>query len=209
MNPGPLCRQAIILAGVLLCLTPAAARADDETPAPVQAVPAVDLARYLGKWYEIARFPLFFQRVCVGDTTAEYGQRADGDISVTNRCRTEEGFSQIVGRAWAVEGSANARLKVQFFWPFRADYWVIGLADDYRWAVVGNPNRRYLWILSRTPTLPAEQLAAAEAAARAQGFDLRQLSYTHQSGDTAALKGAQDNADTSAPSPAKGTDTPR
>ncbi len=117
----------------------------------MRTVAEVDLARYAGKWYEVAAFPMFFQRQCVGDTTAEYGLRPDGDISVRNRCRTESGFDEATARAWAVEGSGNARLKVQFFWPFRADYWVIGLDDGYRWAVVGNPERKYLWILSRTP----------------------------------------------------------
>jgi apolipoprotein D and lipocalin family protein len=161
-----------------LALTAGAALAE---PAPVQAVAAVDLGRYAGKWYEIAAFPMFFQRQCVGDTTAEYARRSDGDLSVVNRCRTEDGFDEATAKAWPVEGGGNARLKVQFFWPFRADYWVIGLDADYRWAVVGNPGRKYLWILSRTPRLPQEQLDAALASARAQGFDLAKLRYTMQS----------------------------
>ncbi len=158
---------------ILLFGTPALAETS-----PVQTVPAVDLARYVGKWYEVAAFPMFFQRNCVGDTTAEYALRPDGDISVVNRCRTEDGFDEATARAWAVEGSGNARLKVSFFWPFRADYWVIGLDSGYRWAVVGNPERKYLWILSRTPKLPQDQLESALASARAQGFDLAQLRYT-------------------------------
>jgi apolipoprotein D and lipocalin family protein len=147
---------------------------------PVQPVAAVDLGRYAGKWYEIASFPMFFQRKCVGDTTAQYALKPDGEISVLNRCRTEDGFDQAEGTAWAVEGGANARLKVSFFWPFRADYWVIGLDANYRWAVVGNPNRKYLWILSRTPRLPQEDLELALQSARAQGYDLAQLRYTKQ-----------------------------
>lgn len=147
---------------------------------PVQSVPSVDLGRYVGKWYEVAAFPMFFQRKCVGDATAEYALRPDGEISVVNRCRTEEGFDEAVGRAWAVEGTGNAQLKVSFFWPFRADYWVVGLAEDYQWAVVGNPNRKYLWILSRTPQLPKEQLDKALQAATRQGFDLAELKYTPQ-----------------------------
>lgn len=166
-----------VIRSIALALAFCAAPAFAEPPS-VQTVPAVDLARYAGKWYEIASFPMFFQRQCVGDTTAEYALRPDGDISVRNRCRTEDGFDEATARAWAVDGSGNARLKVQFFWPFRADYWVIGLDDGYRWAVVGNPGRKYLWILSRTPTLPPEQLEAALASARAQAFDLEQLRYT-------------------------------
>jgi apolipoprotein D and lipocalin family protein len=147
-------------------------------PLPVQSVPGVDLGRYVGRWYEIAAFPMYFQRKCIGDTTAEYALRPDGDITVVNRCRTADGFDEAVGKAWAVEGSRNSRLKVSFFWPFRADYWVVGLDDDYRWAVVGNPNRKYLWILARTPALPADQLERALQAAGSQGFDLTQLKYT-------------------------------
>jgi apolipoprotein D and lipocalin family protein len=164
---------------LLLAFSLAALSALADAP-PVRTVAAVDLARYAGKWYEIAAYPMFFQRQCVGDTTAEYGQRPDGDISVRNRCRTEDGFDEATARAWAVEGSGNARLKVQFFWPFRADYWVIGLDDGYRWAVVGNPARKYLWILSRTPQLPADQLDKALASAREQGYDLAPLRYTKQ-----------------------------
>jgi apolipoprotein D and lipocalin family protein len=150
--------------------------------APVRSVDAVDLNRYAGQWYEIAAFPMFFQRQCTGDTTATYGLKANGDISVLNRCRTKDGEDQAEGSAWPAMAGDNAKLKVSFFWPFRADYWVIGLDADYRWAVVGNPNRKYLWVLSRTPVLPKPQLDAALATASAQGYDLSQLKYTAQSG---------------------------
>jgi len=147
---------------------------------PVASVPALDLARYAGKWYEIASFPMFFQRQCIGDTTAEYGLTPEGSVSVTNRCRTDSGFDEARGKATVVEDTGNARLKVSFFWPFRSDYWVLGLDADYRWAVVGNPNRKYLWVLSRTPQLPKHLLDAALKAAATQGFDLTQLRYTVQ-----------------------------
>jgi apolipoprotein D and lipocalin family protein len=148
--------------------------------APVVSVPAVDLARYSGKWFEIASFPMFFQRNCVADTTAEYAPAPDGGITVRNRCRTDKGFDDATGKATAVEGFGNGRLKVSFFWPFKADYWIVGLDPEYRWAVVGNPNRKYLWVLSRTSGLPPELLQAALASASAQGFDLSQLRYTPQ-----------------------------
>lgn len=147
---------------------------------PVASVAEVDLARYVGKWYEIASFPMYFQRNCVGDTTAEYAITPERELAVTNRCRTDSGFDEAQGRAWAVTGGNNARLKVSFFWPFRSDYWVIGLDTDYRWAVVGNPDRKYLWILSRTPQLERSLLDAALKAATLQGFDLKQLKYTLQ-----------------------------
>jgi apolipoprotein D and lipocalin family protein len=147
---------------------------------PVASVPSVDLARYTGKWYEIASFPMFFQRKCIADTTAEYTPAPEGAISVRNRCRTESGFDEALGKATVVEGFNNSRLKVSFFWPFKADYWVVGLDPEYRWAVVGNPSRKYLWVLSRTPQLAAPLLEAALASATAQGFDLTQLRYTPQ-----------------------------
>jgi len=146
--------------------------------APVASVPSVDLVRYGGRWFEIASFPMFFQRNCVADTTAEYAPAAGGEISVRNRCRTKSGFDEATGKATVVEGFGNSRLKVSFFWPFKADYWIVGLDSEYRWAVVGNPNREYLWVLSRTAQLPPGLLEAALASASAQGFDLSQLRYT-------------------------------
>ena len=171
------------LASVLLAACPLLTLAQ----APVASVPSVDLARYAGKWFEIASFPMFFQRNCIGDTTAEYAAADNGAIRVRNRCRTDSGFDEANGKATVVEGSGNSRLLVSFFWPFKADYWVVGLDPEYRWAVVGNPNRKYLWVLSRTAQLPPAQLEAALASARAQGFDLGELRYTAQ---TAAGKPA-------------------
>jgi apolipoprotein D and lipocalin family protein len=164
----------------LMALTCAFLCLSVQAQTPVASVPQVDLARYVGKWHEIASFPMFFQRKCVGNTTAEYARNSDGSVAVTNRCDTADGSTQAQGKATVVDGTGNAQLKVSFFWPFRADYWVIGLDPDYRWAVVGNPNRNYLWVLSRTPTLPPELLDAALLSAKTQGFDLSQLKYTRQ-----------------------------
>lgn len=147
---------------------------------PVASVAAVDLVRYSGKWFEIANFPMFFQRHCLADTTAQYTPAPDGSITVHNRCRTSTGFDDATGKATVVEGFGNSRLKVSFFWPFKGDYWVLGLDPQYRWAVVGNPNRDYLWLLSRTPQLDQAMLEEALATARAQGFDLSRLHYTPQ-----------------------------
>ncbi len=148
-----------------------------QTPA---SVPLVDLERYAGRWYEIAAFPMFFQRQCKGDTSADYSPLPEGRIAIKNRCRTESGFDEANGKATVVDGTGNAQLKVSFFWPFRSDYWIFGLDADYRWAVVGNPNRKYLWILSRTPVLEKSLLETALKSAVAQGFDLDQLRYTPQ-----------------------------
>ena len=179
-------KTALIATLLSIVSLPALAQSPQINSVPVASVASVDLARYVGKWFEIGSFPMFFQRDCVGDTTAEYTLAPDGRVKVNNRCRSQKGFDEAIGTATVVDGFANSRLKVSFFWPFKADYWVIGLDADYRWAVVGNPNRKYLWVLSRTPQLPKPLLEAALAAATAQGFDLSQLRYTMQGEGLAA-----------------------
>lgn len=157
---------------------------------PVRTVEAVDLSRYAGEWFEVSRFPNRFQRDCAGGVTARYTARADGRIDVANRCLDGNGrVVEALGVARVVDRRTSAKLKVRFapawlsFVPFVwGDYWVIGLADDYSWAVVGSPDRAYLWVLSRTPVLPAPHLANALAAARASGFDVARLMSTHQPG---------------------------
>ncbi|MBL8491765.1 MAG: lipocalin family protein [Rhodocyclaceae bacterium] len=184
-GPRPLCAFALgICVALPLSLATPALHADDAPP--VASVRALNLERYAGRWHEIAAFPMFLQRNCIADTTAHYALTPQGEVAVTNRCRTADGFDEARGKATVVEGSRNARLKVSFFWPFRSDYWVVGLDPDYRWAVVGNPNRKYLWILSRTPALAPELLDAALKAAAGQGYDLGQLKYTMQGGATPA-----------------------
>jgi apolipoprotein D and lipocalin family protein len=155
---------------------------------PVQTVEAVDLQRYAGTWHEIARFPNSFQdgrgRRCVA-TTAEYALRPDGQVAVTNRCLdAADGNRETVARgtAYAVAGGNNAKLRVSFFWPFYGDYWVIGLDPAYRWAVVGSPDRQFLWILSREPAMAAGDYAQAVGIAAAQGFDVARLQPTPQAG---------------------------
>lgn len=152
---------------------------------PVRTVPFVDLDRYAGEWFEIARFENRFQRQCVGDVRASYARRSDGRIDVVDRCRTAEGQTEARGVARLVDEQTHARLKVRFTpawlsWlpPVWGDYWIIGLASDYSWAVVGDPGREYLWILARTPRLDAESIAAARAAAQDNGFDVGRLVQT-------------------------------
>lgn len=122
---------------------------------PLSVVPHVDLRRYTGTWYEIASFPNRFQKGCVA-TKATYGLREDGKISVLNECRRKSldgKLSTVSGKAKIADTTTNAKLKVTFFWPFYGDYWIIDLGTDYEYAVVGHPDRTYLWILSRTPTM--------------------------------------------------------
>jgi apolipoprotein D and lipocalin family protein len=107
---------------------------------PLTTVPSVDLKRYVGTWYEIARYPNRFQKKCVGDTTADYTLLANGNIQVVNSCREANGkMNTARGKAKIVDRTSNARLKVTFFWPFYGDYWIVGLAPDYSYAIVGEP----------------------------------------------------------------------
>ena len=163
------------------------------TAAPVHAqevvtVPSVDLKRYVGKWYEIARFPNSFQKKCIANVTAEYRARTDGDIDVTNRCKVEGGvLDQTDGLARVIEGSHNAKLQVRFAPAWLAwfplvwgDYWVIDLDADYSVATVGTPSRDYLWILARKPALSTGEYEAAVNNATKQGFDTSKLVKTPQ-----------------------------
>jgi apolipoprotein D and lipocalin family protein len=145
------------------------------------AIAALDVDRYLGRWYEIASFPMFFQRMCVSDTTADYSKQGEDKIGVLNRCRKQDGsFAEADGHASVVPHSGNAKLRVSFFWPFAADYWVFGLGEDYQWALVGNPNHKYLWLLSRSQTINHQDLNTALEIAKEQGFDISKLNYTLQ-----------------------------
>lgn len=160
----------------------AAAEANPKQPAPLQTVTHVDLKRYTGTWYEIASYPQRFQKGCTA-TTAVYTLREDGMIQVVNRCNRDslDGRETIArGRARVVDHVSNAKLKVTFFWPFWGDYWIIDLDPDYRYAVVGHPSRKYLWILSRTRTMEPDVYATIVGRLRAQGYDVSKLQLTIQ-----------------------------
>jgi len=154
---------------------------------PVQTVEKVDLARYVGKWFEIARFPNKFQRQCLGEVRAVYSVRPDGRLDVVNGCRTDDGVTEARGVARVVDPRTDAKLKVRFAPAFLSflpvvwgDYWVLGLAPDYSWATVGSPDRKYLWILGRTPSIGTEAYGAALEAAKSNGFDVTHLIRTEQ-----------------------------
>lgn len=152
------------------------------TPPPLPTVQAVDLERYSGTWYEIARLPNRFQSSCASDTQASYRARG-ADITVVNRCRTADGsIEQADGIAKVVAGSHGARLRVSFFRPFYGDYWILDLDPDYRWVLVGEPRRRYAWILARAPRLDAATLEALLARAAELGFDRQAFLRTPHTG---------------------------
>jgi len=161
---------------------PAAGRAK-----PLEAVPHVELDRYLGTWHEIATIPQRFQKGCVG-VTAEYSLRPDGDVQVVNTCHegTLDGnVKRVVGKAWVVDKETGAKLRVRFFWPFSGSYWIIGLAPDYTWAVVGHPNRKYLWILCRSPQMDAALYEELLTLVADKGYDLTKIEKTLQPGGEA------------------------
>lgn len=149
---------------------------------PLSTVQSLDLQRYLGRWYEIARFPNRFEQDCVG-VTATYSLNTDGTINVVNRCRKGklDGPEDVAeGTATVVDPATNAKLSVTFFWPFAGDYWVLDLADDYGWALVGEPSGRYLWILARAPEISAETRAQLIAKLTAMGYRTEALYWTPQ-----------------------------
>lgn len=151
---------------------------------PPQTVNSVDLTHYSGLWYEIAAYPTRFEEGC-HCITAEYTLSESGKyVVVKNRCRkgsAKGAESSIRGKAFVVKESGNTKLKVQFFWPFRAPYWVVGLAEDYSWALVSGPSRDYLWVLSRTPVMNQETYNGIIRMLKEKGFDTTKLRMCDQS----------------------------
>lgn len=151
---------------------------------PLATVDHVDLNRYLGEWYEIARYPNRFQQDCPA-SKATYSPRPDGRIDVLNECY-DLNYRQVLravrGTARVVDRQSNAKLKVTFFWPFSGDYWIIDLAEDYRYAVVGHPERKYLWILGREQRMEEAIYQQILGRLAAQGYDPAKLLRRANSG---------------------------
>ncbi len=167
-----------LLLGVVLVGAVAIARAER---APLTTVQKVDLKRYTGRWYEIAKYANRFERQCERDVTATYDIRPDGKISVVNACYTKEGkLSRSSGWAKVADTNTSAKLKVTFFWPFFGDYWIIDLGANYEYAVIGEPGRKYLWILSRTAKMDDKVYAEITARLAAQGYDASKLERMKQ-----------------------------
>lgn len=168
---------AVLCGAVLGCVKICAQK---EPVLPV--VGSVDLQRYLGRWYEIARYPNSFQKGCAA-TTATYSMLEDGRIRVVNECRKgglDGEPKRAEAKAWVVDPSTRAKLKVQFFWPFRGDYWIVELGEDYEYAVVGHPARKYLWILARTPDMNPDLYEAILARLKGLGYEPERLLKTLQ-----------------------------
>jgi apolipoprotein D and lipocalin family protein len=184
----PTARHLLLLGLAAAAAIALTARAD--SPPAIAPVASLDVPRYMGTWYEIAKYPNRFQKDCAGFTSATYRLRADKTVEVLNRCRRADGgMDEAAGTARQVGKADAATLKVRFapawlsFLPMVwGDYWVIDLDPGYRLAAVSDPRREYLWILSRTPTVPREVYAALLARLEKQGFDLAKLQTTPQAG---------------------------
>ena len=151
---------------------------------PLTTVANFDLNRYLGKWYEIGSIRQSFTRGCDG-TTATYTLRPDGNIDVFNQCRGDwptGNIRGIHGKARVPNRAEPAKLEVQFFWPFSGAYWVIELGQNYEYAVVGHPNREYLWILSRQPYMDEVLYRDILGRLEAKGYDISLIEKTLQGG---------------------------
>ena len=151
--------------------------------APLSPLAALDVPRYIGTWHEIAKYPAWFQRRCVSSTSAQYSLLEGGRVQVINRCKMANGeWNEALGQARQIGGPSSAQLKVRFapewlsFVPLVwGDYWVIALDPQYQWVMVSEPSRQYLWILSRTPTLPRATYEQLLQQLAAMGFDLNKL----------------------------------
>lgn len=177
MSAARLLVPVALAAALLSAAAPAPTRAASEgDSARVTTVSRVDLKRYAGLWHEVAKIPNRFQKQCARGTTAEYTLREDGHLGVVNRCLKEDGSpSEARGIARIVDTTTYAKLQVSFVsflgWrPFWGDYWVIGLDEEYRWAAIGTPDRKYGWILARTPALAPEEMEKAYAILERNGY---------------------------------------
>ena len=180
-------RKIVAAAGLLTLAAAVLVKAEKRDRPPLRVVPSVDLARYAGQWYEIARLPNRFEEKCAGDVTAQYTLVGADRLKVVNRCRRKDGrITEAEGVArLADKGRENSRLKVRFAPGFLSllpfvwgDYQIMELAPDYSYALIGEPRRKYLWILSRTPQMDEAAYRKLTEEAAAQGFDVSRLVRT-------------------------------
>jgi apolipoprotein D and lipocalin family protein len=175
-------RRPVLFAAAAAAVGTAAVVYARTRTAPLPVVPHVDLKRYAGLWYEIARLPTRYERDCEA-VTAEYHLQPDGTLRVRNTCRRKSLTSpeeSATGTARVADRRTNAKLKVSFFWPFTGDYWILDLEGDYQYALVGEPKRENLWILCRHPHLERSIRDKLVAKARTLGFPVEKLIFTPQ-----------------------------
>jgi len=181
-----LLKRTVTLLGLLsLVASPPAVSASGET-VPLATIAALDVIRYMGRWYEIAKTPNWFQRKCVSDTSAEYSLTPEGTVQVSNRCRMEKGeWNEAIGLARQIGGPTSPKLEVRFapawlsFIPaVWGDYWIIDLDPGYQLVAISEPRREYLWVLSRNPQIKPEAYDALLQRLRGLGFDTNKLEIT-------------------------------
>ena len=185
----------IALFGLCLALSAAGLQAQTaptpaSTQAPLTTIAALDVPRYMGRWYEIAKFPNWFQRKCVADTSANYQLLADGSVEVLNQCRQKNGeMQQALGAARQIGPATSPKLQVRFApaWlsvlPFVwGNYWVIDLDERYELVAISEPKREYLWVLSRSPQVEPARYQALLSRLKALGLDTDKLEVTVQRG---------------------------
>lgn len=166
----------------LCCFALASCHGGAQPQPALRPVEPFDVPRYMGTWYEIAAMPNPYQKGCTG-TQATYSLLPGNTVQVRNSChkdRLDGPLSEVVGNAWQPESAKPAALRVQIMWPFTGDYWVLALDPNYRWAVVGQPKRKYLWILSRTAQLDAQIYDQLVARLPEWGYDPNRLKRTLQ-----------------------------
>jgi apolipoprotein D and lipocalin family protein len=162
--------------------------APTQSQPPLTTIASLDVPRYMGTWYEIAKYPNWFQKKCVSDTRADYQLQANGRVQVTNQCRLDTGVMDVaIGEARQIGPSTSPKLQVRFApsWlsllPFVwGDYWAVDLDEGYQLVAVSEPKREYLWVLSRTPTVATGAFDALMGRLKAKGFDLGRMERTKQ-----------------------------
>jgi apolipoprotein D and lipocalin family protein len=166
--------RVLLVGGALLVLLSSLTRAT--AGQTVSAVPNLELSRYVGTWHEIARFPNKVERKCVGSPVVllALGEKPDS-FQIVISCLTSRGNPDAKNANGKIDKSAAGKLKVTYIWPFAKKYWVLAVGDAYDWALVGDPNHKSLWILSRTSTVTPELLDKIEKKAVAEGFDMAKL----------------------------------
>jgi apolipoprotein D and lipocalin family protein len=173
MQGGTMINKSLLIIAAFAMLCSCSLTRHSSMP-PLEVVPRVELSRYTGTWYEIARYPNSFQKGCI-HASAAYKLSLDGTISVQNSCLKNGALKTATGKARVADPVTNAKLKVSFFWPFSGDYWIIDLGEDYDYAVVSEPRMKYLWILARSPQMDDSLYAQILQRLREKGFDPRLL----------------------------------
>jgi len=172
----------IILIGIILSFLTSCKTQENMIDKTV--VKELDIEKYLGTWYEIARYDHSFERGLVG-VTANYSMRDDGKIKVVNsgyKGSLEGKFSEAIGKAKIPNSENPAKLKVSFFWIFYGDYFVLELDKDYQWAVIGSSSDKYLWILSRSPQMEKDLYNKLLENLTKRGYDISKLIKVTQKG---------------------------